>query len=72
MCVCQAVTGVNLIGYGIAFLGVCYYNYSKLQAMQAKQQEAAAAGTAQKDTEKGQAPETAPLLVRGSPARTKQ
>ena len=71
MCVFQAVTGVNLIGYGIAFLGVCYYNYAKLQAMQAKQQEAAAAASAQKDTEKGQAPETAPLL-RGSPARTKQ
>ncbi|BBN17479.1 solute carrier family 35, member C2 [Marchantia polymorpha subsp. ruderalis] len=31
------VTTVNLIGYGVAFLGVCYYNHAKLQAMKAKE-----------------------------------
>ncbi|KAG0581747.1 hypothetical protein M758_3G003700 [Ceratodon purpureus] len=30
------VTTINLIGYGIAFMAVCYYNYAKLQAMKAK------------------------------------
>ena len=29
----SAVTGLNLFGYGIAFLAVCWYNYRKLQAM---------------------------------------
>lgn len=27
------VTSTQLVGYGIAFLGVCYYNYKKVQAM---------------------------------------
>eukprot|EP01018_Ginkgo_biloba_P013830 Gb_32084 [translate_table: standard] len=31
------VTTVNLMGYGLAFLGVCYYNHSKLQALKAKE-----------------------------------
>ncbi|XP_058068620.1 probable sugar phosphate/phosphate translocator At5g25400 [Magnolia sinica] len=31
------VTTLNLIGYGLAFLGVAYYNHSKLQAMKAKE-----------------------------------
>ncbi|KAL5975811.1 hypothetical protein ACLOJK_020139 [Asimina triloba] len=31
------VTPVNLVGYGIAFLGVAYYNHLKLQAMKAKE-----------------------------------
>eukprot|EP00887_Chlorella_sp_A99_P000804 scaffold5.g804.t1 len=29
------VTAINLIGYGIAFAAVCYYNYVKLQSMKA-------------------------------------
>ncbi|XXG55888.1 hypothetical protein AAC387_Pa03g3447 [Persea americana] len=33
----DTVTPVNLIGYGIAFLGVAYYNHSKLQALKAKE-----------------------------------
>lgn len=33
------VTTVNLLGYGIAFVAVCYYNYAKLQAMKAKEQQ---------------------------------
>ncbi|CAL5440287.1 unnamed protein product [Camellia sinensis] len=33
----DTVTPVNLIGYGLAFLGVAYYNHSKLQALKAKE-----------------------------------
>jgi hypothetical protein len=31
------VTTINLMGYGVSFLAVCYYNHSKLQAMKAKE-----------------------------------
>lgn len=31
------VTTINLAGYGLAFLGVCYYNHSKLQALKVKE-----------------------------------
>ena len=37
------VTSVNLGGYLIAFGGVCWYNYKKLQAMKARQAAQAAA-----------------------------
>ncbi|KAG9133452.1 hypothetical protein Leryth_013267 [Lithospermum erythrorhizon] len=33
----DTVTPVNLIGYGLAFFGVGYYNHSKLQALKAKE-----------------------------------
>ncbi|TMW94209.1 hypothetical protein EJD97_010578 [Solanum chilense] len=33
----DTVTPVNLIGYGLAFLGVAYYNHKKLQALKAKE-----------------------------------
>ncbi|KAM3270204.1 hypothetical protein P3S67_029561 [Capsicum chacoense] len=33
----DTVTPVNLIGYGLAFLGVAYYNHQKLQALKAKE-----------------------------------
>eukprot|EP00891_Asterochloris_glomerata_P000641 jgi/Astpho2/641/Aster-04482 len=33
------VTSINLGGYGIAFGGVCWYNYRKLQGMKKKQAE---------------------------------
>ncbi|XP_057799920.1 probable sugar phosphate/phosphate translocator At2g25520 [Salvia miltiorrhiza] len=33
----DTVTPVNLIGYGLAFMGVAYYNHSKLQALKAKE-----------------------------------
>lgn len=33
----DTVTAVNLVGYGIAFLGVAYYNHAKLQALKAKE-----------------------------------
>ncbi|BDA42040.1 probable sugar phosphate/phosphate translocator At5g25400 [Coccomyxa sp. Obi] len=36
------VTGINLGGYGLAFAGVCWYNYKKLQAMKARNVAAAA------------------------------
>jgi hypothetical protein len=32
----DTVTPINLFGYGLAFLGVAYYNHAKLQAMKAK------------------------------------
>ncbi|KAF7817243.1 putative sugar phosphate/phosphate translocator [Senna tora] len=32
----DTVTPINLFGYGLAFLGVGYYNHSKLQALKAK------------------------------------
>ena len=41
-----AVTPINLGGYLLAFLGVCWYNYRKLQNMKAKQ---AATAQQQKD-----------------------
>ncbi|KAL0327427.1 UNVERIFIED_CONTAM: putative sugar phosphate/phosphate translocator [Sesamum angustifolium] len=33
----DTVTPLNLFGYGLAFLGVGYYNHSKLQALKAKE-----------------------------------
>eukprot|EP00262_Sarcandra_glabra_P021339 TRINITY_DN8971_c0_g1_i1.p1 TRINITY_DN8971_c0_g1~~TRINITY_DN8971_c0_g1_i1.p1 ORF type:complete len:352 (+),score=26.40 TRINITY_DN8971_c0_g1_i1:196-1251(+) len=33
----DTVTPVNLIGYGLAFLGVAYYNHTKLQALKMKE-----------------------------------
>lgn len=46
----DTVTTINLIGYGIAFLGVAYYNHVKLQALKAKE---AQKKTAQADEEAG-------------------
>lgn len=39
----SAVTSINLGGYMVAFLGVCWYNYRKLQNMKKKQAEKEAA-----------------------------
>ncbi|GJP51124.1 hypothetical protein CLOM_g10291 [Closterium sp. NIES-68] len=44
------VTAINLMGYLLAFGGVCWYNHSKLQEMKAKD---AARKAAQLDEEKG-------------------
>lgn len=33
----DTVTPVNLVGYGLAFLGVAYYNHAKLQALKANE-----------------------------------
>ncbi|GLJ31327.1 hypothetical protein SUGI_0628540 [Cryptomeria japonica] len=44
------VTPINLLGYGLAFLGVCYYNHSKLQALKLKE---AQKKSAQADEEAG-------------------
>ncbi|KAA3477630.1 putative sugar phosphate/phosphate translocator isoform X2 [Gossypium australe] len=46
----DTVTPINLFGYGLAFLGVAYYNHSKLQALKAKE---AQKKTAQADEEGG-------------------
>ncbi|CAH9089474.1 unnamed protein product [Cuscuta epithymum] len=35
----DTVTPINLFGYGLAFLGVAYYNHSKLQALKAKESQ---------------------------------
>ena len=40
------VTGLNLIGYTIAFLGVCFYNYIKLNAAKQKTKGAPAGAAA--------------------------
>lgn len=49
----DAVTSVNLIGYGLAFLGVCYYNHSKFVAMKAKEAEEVQRKAGQVDEEAG-------------------
>lgn len=46
----DTVTPINLLGYGLAFLGVAYYNHSKLQALKAKE---AQKKVAQPDEEAG-------------------
>ncbi|VAH08723.1 unnamed protein product [Triticum turgidum subsp. durum] len=46
----DTVTPINLFGYGIAFLGVGYYNHIKLQALKAKE---AQKKSAQADEEAG-------------------
>ncbi|XP_019173740.1 PREDICTED: probable sugar phosphate/phosphate translocator At4g32390 [Ipomoea nil] len=47
----DTVTPVNLLGYGLAFLGVAFYNHSKLQALKAK--EAQKKAQQQTDEESG-------------------
>lgn len=54
------VTGIQLFGYGISFVGVMYYNYQKIQAMKAKSQ--AESKPAEKATEMGTS-EKEPLLM---------
>ncbi|CAI9100153.1 OLC1v1037095C1 [Oldenlandia corymbosa var. corymbosa] len=50
----DAVTSTNLLGYALAFLGVCYYNYVKYQNMvKAKEAEEAQKKVAQADEESG-------------------
>ncbi|KAG6608149.1 putative sugar phosphate/phosphate translocator, partial [Cucurbita argyrosperma subsp. argyrosperma] len=46
----DTVTPINLFGYGLAFIGVGYYNHSKLQALKAKEAQKKAA---QADEEAG-------------------
>ncbi|XP_060178292.1 probable sugar phosphate/phosphate translocator At4g32390 [Lycium barbarum] len=45
----DTVTPLNLIGYGLAFLGVAYYNHQKLQMLKAKEAEK----KSQQDDEEG-------------------
>ncbi|KAK8558965.1 hypothetical protein V6N13_098567 [Hibiscus sabdariffa] len=52
----DTVTPINLFGYGLAFLGVAYYNHSKLQALKARE--------AQKTT--GQADDEAAKFLKGT------
>ncbi|KAG5394423.1 hypothetical protein IGI04_024386 [Brassica rapa subsp. trilocularis] len=46
----DTVTPINLFGYGIAFLGVAYYNHAKLRALKAKEAQKSAQ---QSDEESG-------------------
>ncbi|XP_054788875.1 probable sugar phosphate/phosphate translocator At5g25400 [Prosopis cineraria] len=46
----DTVTSLNLFGYGLAFLGVAYYNHSKLKALKAKETQKK---TTQTDEEEG-------------------
>lgn len=47
--IADRVTGINLLGYAIAFVAVCWYNHSKLQDMKQKE----ALRKAQQDEEQG-------------------
>ncbi|KAL5203662.1 hypothetical protein ABZP36_008533 [Zizania latifolia] len=52
----DTVTPVNLVGYGIAFLGVAYYNHAKLQGLKAAKEaerNAASMATVEGDAEAG-------------------
>ncbi|KAK4774198.1 hypothetical protein SAY87_029217 [Trapa incisa] len=49
----DAVTPINLFGYGIAFLGVGYYNHAKLQALKASEAATQAKPSQQADEETG-------------------
>ncbi|KAI3421359.1 uncharacterized protein J3R85_012392 [Psidium guajava] len=49
----DTVTPVNLFGYGIAFLGVAYYNHAKLQAMKAAEEAKTAKASETGDEEAG-------------------
>jgi hypothetical protein len=45
------VTFLNLAGYTVAFLGVCWYNYTKLSAAKAKVTKPAGGATGKADEE---------------------
>ncbi|XP_015937516.1 probable sugar phosphate/phosphate translocator At2g25520 [Arachis duranensis] len=52
----DTVTPINLFGYGLAFLGVAYYNHAKLQGLKAKEAQRKVEGGgagADHDEEKG-------------------
>ncbi|CAN4094288.1 unnamed protein product [Withania somnifera] len=46
----DTVTPVNLVGYGLAFLGVAYYNHAKLQALKASEAQKKAAQSGDEET----------------------
>ncbi|KAM7509396.1 hypothetical protein LguiA_019849 [Lonicera macranthoides] len=45
----DTVTPINLFGYGLAFLGVAYYNHAKLQALKAKEAQKKASQSGEED-----------------------
>ncbi|KAJ3684428.1 hypothetical protein LUZ61_013592 [Rhynchospora tenuis] len=47
----DTVTPINLFGYGIAFLGVAYYNHVKLQGLKAKEGQGEKKPTPAKETD---------------------
>jgi len=50
------ISSLNLLGYGIAFLAVCYYNYAKLKGLNAEntKKEAPEAGVAAAEAKAGE------------------
>ena len=46
----DTVTPINLFGYGLAFLGVGYYNHAKLQGLKAKEAQRKAAEGGDEET----------------------
>ncbi|KAL2346725.1 hypothetical protein Fmac_000725 [Flemingia macrophylla] len=65
----DTVTPVNLLGYALAFLGVAYYNHSKLQALKAKE---AQKKTALPDEEEGSLLQDRDRDTDGMPKRNDQ
>lgn len=49
----DTVTPINLIGYGVAFLGVAYYNHAKLQLLKAKDEQQKRVAQQEADEETG-------------------
>ncbi|TMW91685.1 hypothetical protein EJD97_014037 [Solanum chilense] len=45
----DTVTPINLVGYGLAFLGVAYYNHAKLQALKANEAQKKASQAADEE-----------------------
>jgi hypothetical protein len=62
------VTKINLGGYSLAFVGVCWYNYKKLQGMKARTTAAAAQQKADLERHAGEMTngEKAPLMGRSA------
>ena len=63
----SAVSGLNLFGYLIAFLGVCWYNYRKLQNM--KRRQAGLPGVSICHSWSGKQRPPPPLPTSGGPRR---
>lgn len=62
----DTVTAINLVGYGLAFLGVAYYNHAKLQDMKANE---AQKKSQEADEEAGRLLEEREKEVEGGPRK---
>jgi hypothetical protein len=59
----SAVSGLNLFGYFIAFLAVCWYNYQKLQAAKAAAPPSSPSAAAAAAAGVGNSEEMIPLKI---------